>query len=184
MRALLAAGASPRQVKEAAGIVVAAVNGQKGRMLGNWSLYGVHRDMHRRMMATLRNVKWESLQGFVVTDPQGRFVGCEVVRPGGHAATELLRRLWVSYSLESVQRIAAAERGGRPHERFAAPSDGLAQVLRRLGSHGGEFRTPQGVEQPEGARVSQLEIVAAGVHMHALEVSETPAIVSVLSSAP
>jgi hypothetical protein len=152
-------------------------------LLGDWSLYQIHAGMQARVQATLRNVEWEHMNGFVVTDPQGRFVGSEIVRPTGHAATELLRRLWVSYSLEAGHRVSAA-RWNRPHAGFTVPSEQLAQVLRRLSSHGGTFRKPVGVEQIPGARVSLLEIVAAGVQMHALEIAGSPAIVSTLSSAP
>lgn len=183
IRALLAAGASPRAVKAAAGRLLAAVNGQKGTLLGDWSLYRIHAGMQVRVSATLRNVEWAEMSGFVVTDPQGRFVGSEIVRPTGHAAAELLRRLWVSYSLEAGHRVSAA-RWNRPHAGFSVPSEQLAQVLRRLSSHRGTFRMPAGVEQTPPARVSSLEVVAAGVQMHALEIADTPAIVSTLPSAP
>ncbi len=179
IRALLAAGASPRKVKRAAGELMTAVYRQKGTLLGDWSLFGLYRGRYAAEGHTLANVRWDGITGFVITDAHGRFVGSEVVRPTGHAATELLRRLWVSYSTEAGQRHFARERAG-----FAAPSDGLAQVMRRLAAHDGTFHTPQGVEQRRGARVSAMEIVAAGVHMHALEIAESAAIVSTLSSAP
>ncbi len=178
IRALLASGASPRRVKEAAGRMMASVYRQRGRMLGDWSLYLLYRGRYVLEAQHLRNVRFEQLQGFVVTDARGRFVGSELVRTSGHAATELLRRLWVSYSTESAHRAFAANDA----EAFAAPTDGLAQVMRRLSTHRGTFRTPRGVEQPERARVSMLEVVAAGVHLHALEIADSPAIVSALSS--
>jgi hypothetical protein len=150
-------------------------------MLGDWTLYDLYRGRYAQEAATkaMTNVGWDELQGFVVVDAQERFVGSEIVRPAGHAASELLRRLWVSYSMESAQRAFA---GGA--DAFAAPSDDLARVMQRLADDGGTFQRPLGVEQPAGARVSQLEVVVAGVRLHALEVAESPAFVSVLAGTP
>jgi len=181
LRALLAGGASSREVRQGAERILAAVRGQTGTLLGDWSLYAVHRGMHARVMAALGETKfrWSDLQGFVVTDGRGRFVGSEVVRPGGPAATELLRRLWVSYSLEAGLRHEALLAGGAS-SAFASPQVGPGPLLRRLAKHTGTFRLPLGVEQFPGARVSSLEIVAAGVALHAVEVARHPMFVSTL----
>ncbi len=194
IRALLAAGASAKRVRAAAGRILAAIAGKRGTLMGNWSLYSVHRGMHARVMGTLAHAKfsWSDLQGFVVTDAQGRFLGSEIVRPGGHAATELLRRLWVSYSAEAGQRVQAQRvraegvraEGAKVRIRgsFAAPSDGPGPVMRRLAAHRPTFRMPAGIDQHAGARVSSIEVVAAGVALHAVQVAGSPAMVSIIST--
>jgi len=186
LRALLAAGASPREVREGAERILAALQGETGTLLGDWSLYTVHRGMHARVMAALGETKfrWSDLQGFVVTDARGRFVGSEIVRPGGPAASELLRRLWVSYSLEAGLRQQAREAlagdAARLAKAFAAPRVAPGAILRRLAKHAGTFHLARDVRQPVGARVSSLEVVAAGVALHAVQVAGRPAIVSTL----
>ncbi len=182
IRALLAAGASQAEVKEAARLQVEAfVSKQKKRYLGdNWSLahiYGHHTSKTNMASLTRGYRVRKDDAGFVVTDNQDRVLGVEIVRLKGPAAEALLHRLWFSYALEGILRVR-----GTSTQAVAAPSEGIREAMRVIVNHNGSFRMPTGFTQIDRTRVSSVEVEAAGLHIHALEAYGKPTVVSALSS--
>jgi anti-sigma factor RsiW len=176
LRALLAAGASAQQVRDAARRMVEAVAGGTSDPW-SWSLRPFYEGRAEAYGPFYEHVRWGDARGFVVTDADGRLLGCEVVRASGPAATELLARLWLGYVADAVARARHGDSGA-----FAAPAEPAARAFSDLGRYEGLCRVPVGADAPYGARVSHLDVEDPGLALHALEVGGRPAVVSVLSS--
>ena len=182
LRALLASGASQAQVKAAAQRMVAAWMGTFGVEIDvwNWSLRPFYESNAGPQVAAQHDhIKWGDADGFVVGDGLGRILGFELVRAQGSSARELLKRLWLGYVVDGSWRI----QNEATREAFVAPAGEIQQALRKLSVHDGHFRISRDANAPHGTRVSHLEIEAAGLGLHALEVGGVPTVVSGLSTA-
>jgi hypothetical protein len=127
--------------------------------------------------------------GFVVRDAGGHLVGIEVLRFRGADAEALLMRLWVGYVVEAVlrhgrlhpQNPALARSKSEVDAALGSPSDEFTRAFHRIANHPSIFRTPRGFDDSQGWRVSNAEIVAAGLHLHALEVGGSALAISAVS---
>ena len=188
IRALLAAGASPTAVKQAAHRLVELARAPTADMFGDWSLLevygGIFGSTYERHYRS--NMDWKrGMGGFVVRDAKGRLVGMESVRFEGASAQELLLRLWVGYAAEAKLRDDSFKKHKRDPAVVAAaiapPADDLSSAFRRIAEHDADFRMPPGFDATQGWRVSSLEIVVAGLHFQALEVAGNPVVISGMS---
>ena len=192
IRALLAADASQAVVKAAASRIYALWQHPSYDLFSGWDLLDVYAGaVGKAQSEALRNeMRWKRGRGgFVVRDAGGRLVGIESVRFEGPAAEELLARLWIGYVAEALLREGRLHPENPAHGRdpatvhaaLAPSSDELTQAFHRIANHAGRFSLPLGFDPSQGWRVSSLELVAAGLHFHALEVAGRPMVVSVVS---
>ena len=192
IRSLLSAEAAPAVVKDAARRIVALWQHPAYDMFNGWNLLDVYGNQSgKKYYEAFRDkLNWKKGRGgFVVRDARGRLVGIEAVRFEGPAAEELLRRLWTGYVAEALLRHGRLHPENRAFQRtraevdaaLAPSSDELTQAFRRIAAHDAVFRMPRGFEPGRGFTVSNLEIVAAGLHLHALEVADRPMAISVVS---
>jgi anti-sigma factor RsiW len=192
IRALLAAGASQVEVRAAARRIYALRQHAEYDLFNGWNLLDVYGGATGQRYGEIfaGKLDWRTGRGgFVVRDAGGNLVGAEVLRFQGPAAEALLARLWVGYVVEAVLRHGRlypdnpelARSKAEVDAALAPSSDELTAALHRIASHSAVFRMPRGFDASQGWRISGLEIVAAGLQLHALEVANQPAYVSILS---
>ena len=193
IRAMLAANASPADVKAAAARIIALYLPKKYDMFRPWSLLDLYggKAAKKHYEGFRKRVNWKlGRGGFVARDGEGALVGIESVRFEGAAAEELVMRLWMGYFTEAWLRHMrihptadpAVRRDPADVQKALAPSsDELSKALRRIASHGAVFRMRGEHDPKQEWCVSSLEIVSAGLHFHALEVADRPMVVSAVS---